>query len=109
MQLVAEQEFPDEMLPMQQPMPTATPSRTRSTESSAASRPENLAYRAAVIGAVNVLLRILSMRVILLISVVGGIGLAVVVLQQPDVLRLGVLGIYAVAIVIPVIWLASRR
>jgi ABC-type sulfate transport system permease subunit len=59
--------------------------------------------------AFNVLVLILSARLIVLVAVSGGIGLAMIALQQPDAMRLGVLGIYAAIIVVPVIWLASHR
>jgi hypothetical protein len=110
MQLVAEQEFPDEMPPIPIP-PPMTPQmlRTSSTASSTAIRPENLAYRAAVIGAINVLLRVLAVRVILLVTLAGSIALTALCLRDPDLLRLAALAIYCCSAVVPMIVMSLRR
>jgi len=60
-------------------------------------------------GAVNVLTAVLAVRLILLVSVSGASILAWVALAEPDLYRLGTLGVYAVVVVLPLIWLASRR
>jgi uncharacterized membrane protein YesL len=65
-------------------------------------------WKAGVIGAFNVLTLILSARLILLVSVSGAIALAYLALQASDLLRLGVLAIYAVVVVVPLVWLSSR-
>lgn len=64
------------------------------------------AWRAAVMGSLNVIVAVLAVRLILLVGVVGGIGLTWLCLQQPDAYRLVALAIYSVAVVIPVVWLA---
>ena len=83
--------------------------RTQSTASSTAIRPENLAYRAAVIGAVNVLLRVLAVRVILLVTLTGSIALTGLCLQNPDPYRLAALAIYCCSAVVPMILMSLRR
>lgn len=67
------------------------------------------AWKAAVLGALNVLILITSVRIIVLVAVGGGIALASMALTTPDPWRMGVLAIYTVAVVIPVVWLASRH
>jgi len=61
-----------------------------------------------VLGAVNVLTKVLAARLIVLVGVAGGIALAWLALSDPDPLRLGVLAIYAIFVVGPSVWLASR-
>ena len=60
-------------------------------------------------GALNVLTTVLAVRAILLIAVIGAIWLTVAVEQAPDPWRLGALGIYTVVVVIPIVWLTSRK
>ena len=66
-------------------------------------------WKAGVLGAINVLVQVVAVRMIVLVAVSGGIVLASISLGSPDPWRLGVLAIYALAVVIPVVWLASRR
>ena len=67
------------------------------------------AWKAGVMGALNVFTAILAVRLTLLVSVCGAISLAYLALQQPDPYRLGALGVYAVVVVVPLVWLAARR
>ena len=67
------------------------------------------AWKAGVLGAINVLVLVTAVRGIVLVAVGGGIILAVIALGSPDPWRLGVLAIYAAAVVVPVVWLASRH
>jgi hypothetical protein len=62
-----------------------------------------------MVGVLNALAMILAARLIVLVAVAGGIWLTVIALSVPDPFRLGALAIYCTAVVIPVIWLASRR
>ena len=66
-------------------------------------------WRAGVMGALNVLLVILSVRLTLLASVVGAFWLAYLAVLTADPYKLGVLGLYGALIVGPLVWLASRR
>jgi len=52
---------------------------------------------------------VVAVRLIVLIAVIGGIVLTSMALNSLDLLRLGALAIYATAVVVPVVWLASRR
>lgn len=67
------------------------------------------AWKAGVMGALNVAVAVLSARLIVLVAVAGGIVLTWAALAVPDPMRLGALGIYGVAIFIPCVWLAGRR
>lgn len=62
-----------------------------------------------MLGALNVVTAVLAVRLILLVCVCGAIALAYLALMQPDPYRLGALAIYAVAVVLPLVWLSSRR
>jgi hypothetical protein len=67
------------------------------------------AWKAGVLGALNVITVVLAVRLTLLVSVCGAAGLAYLALTGPDPYRLGVLGIYCAVVVLPVVWLSSRR
>jgi hypothetical protein len=67
------------------------------------------AWKAGVLGALNLATAILAVRLTLLVSVGGAIGVAFLVLRDPDPYRLAALGIYAAVVVVPLIWLAARR
>jgi hypothetical protein len=67
------------------------------------------AWRAGVIGGLNIATAILAVRLILLVAVCGAIGVAYLVLKEPDPYRLAALGVYAAVVVVPLIWLAARR
>lgn len=62
-----------------------------------------------MLGALNVVTAVLAVRLILLVSVCGAIALAYLALTQPDPYRLGALAIYAVVVVLPMVWLSARR
>ena len=67
------------------------------------------AWKAAVMGTLSVLTVVLAVRLTLLVSVCGASFLAWLALADPDPYRLGTLGVYGAVVVLPVIWLASRR
>lgn len=65
------------------------------------------AWKAGVIGALNMAATILAARVIVLVAVVGGILLTWTALADPQLYRLLSLGVYGALIVLPVVWLSS--
>ena len=96
------------------PEPSPAPSTLKGTRTTL-TQPEfaqevlhRTAWKAGVMGALNVATRVLAARLIVLVGVAGGIALAWLALQEPDPLRLGVLAIYAIFVVGPSVWLASR-
>lgn len=60
-----------------------------------------------MLGAINLLTRVLAARLIVLIAVVGGIILAQPLLTHPDWLGVGVLAVYCLGIVLPAVALAA--
>jgi hypothetical protein len=62
-----------------------------------------------VLGALNLLIVVTATRIMVLVAVVGAIVLTSVALDGPDPWRLVALAIYTIAVVIPVVWLSSRR
>lgn len=67
------------------------------------------AWKAGVLGAINVLVAVIAARFILLAAVIGAIVVAYITIEAPDPWRLGALAVYAVTVVGPCVWLASRR
>ena len=68
---------------------------------------ERAAFRAGVLGAINVMAQVLGGRALVLVSVVGAVFLTWTVLQSPDPYKLIALGVYMLAPV-STVWLASR-
>ena len=62
-----------------------------------------------MIGGLNVAAAILAVRSILLMSVLGSVGLTVMAVMAPDPIRLGAVALYTVTVVLPLVWLGSRR
>lgn len=67
------------------------------------------AWKAGVMGSLNVLAIVLGVRLTLLVAVGGAISLTWFALQTPDPYRLGALAVYAAVVVLPLVWLAGRR
>jgi hypothetical protein len=65
------------------------------------------AWRAGVLGAINVLARVLAARLIVLIAVIGGIVLAYPALGKPDWIMVVILGVYCAGVVAPAVILAA--
>lgn len=86
-------------------MPPTTPSGTRSSISLEL---ELEAWKAGVIGALNIATRILAVRVILLVAMIGGIALTGICLLNPDPYRLIALSIYCGTALVPMILMSLR-
>jgi hypothetical protein len=118
MQVVGERVIPDQpgslasILATNQTSPTTTPPSGNALPKDPDFRQREYIHRAAwkagVLGALNVLARVLSARWIVMMAVAGGILLTTQALANPDVLKLGVLAIYALGIVAPVVFLSAR-
>jgi hypothetical protein len=61
-----------------------------------------------VIGAVNVLTRMLAVRAILLVAIGGAIALTWLCVENPDVYRLLALMVYSASTVVPMIVMSLR-
>jgi hypothetical protein len=70
------------------------------------------AWKAGVMGALNLLAVVLAVRLVLLVAVIGALWLAKLALDVPATLQipaLVMLGVYCATVVIPMVWLSSRR
>ena len=67
------------------------------------------AWKAGVMAAINVAVVVVAVRMIVLVAVAGGIALTWLSLRVADPLHLVALGIYCVFVVVPAVWLASRK
>ena len=121
MQLVAEKVAPDQTLSGL--IAAQTTGQTSSTPKTMASIAAGLpsregeyqhrsAWKAGVMGALNLLAVVLAVRLVLLVAVVGALWLAKLALdvaapvQMPALIMLGV---YCVTVVLPMVWLSSRK
>lgn len=89
--------------------PLSMPSSTKTTTTPHPEYIARAAWKAGVLGALNVIMIVAAVRLTLLVSVCGAIALAFLALTSPDPYRLGALAIYAGVVTVPLIWLASRR
>jgi hypothetical protein len=113
MQLVGEKALPDNQPTLSSLIATAA---TTSTTPNPIPRGipngelvNRAAWRAGVLGSINVLAIVLAVRLGLLVAIVGAICLTYIAIQAPDPLRLGALAIYCAFVLLPTTWLASRR
>jgi hypothetical protein len=63
-------------------------------------------------GALNLLAVVLAVRLVLLVAVVGALWLAKLALDVPAPVQqpaLIMLGVYCVTVVLPMVWLSSRK
>lgn len=116
MRPLAERETADQprpsisVMPTPPTMPTPTMPRPNLTTEEAWATPENLhrgAWKAGVLGAISVLVMVVSVRLLVLVSVMGAIALAWASLGNPDLNRQIILGIYGVLVVVPCVYLAT--
>jgi hypothetical protein len=85
------------------------PTTTAKTSSTPNEYVARAAWKAAVLGSLNVLFVILAVRAILLVAVVGAIYLTIIAATTPDPWRMAAVATYAVIVVVPLTWLASRK
>jgi hypothetical protein len=88
---------------------TATTTATKPPISRETEFVHRAAWKAGVMGALNLLAVVLAVRLVLLVAVAGAIYLAIIVTSAPDPWRLAALGVYTVTVVGPAAWLASRK
>lgn len=107
MLLVAEQQVPD---PQPAPMPLAPPAlATQPQPDLSRELMSRAAWRAAVIGSLNVAAQILAARLVLLLSVVGAFALGWRAVSGGQPMQLGAVGLYTITVVLPITWLCARR
>ena len=70
------------------------------------------AWKAGVMGALNLLAVVLAVRLVLLVAVVGALWLAKLALDVPPPVQqaaLIMLAVYCATVVLPMVWLSSRK
>ena len=67
------------------------------------------AWKAGVLGALNMAAVILAVRLVVLVAVLGAILLAWEALADPQIVRVSALAVYGLLVVLPVVWLATTR
>ena len=88
-------------------MPSEMTHSVKETTSPSTSIGPDRAWRAGVLGAINVLTMVLAGRLLVALAVAGSIFLTWLTLGNPDPYRLAALGIYCLLAVVPCVWLAS--
>lgn len=112
MELVAERTAPDQTL---SGLIAATTAQTSSTPKPVPRETEfvhRAAWKAGVMGALNLLAIVLAIRLVLLVAVIGALWLAKLALDVPAPLQipaLVMLGVYCATVVCPMVWLSSRK
>jgi hypothetical protein len=109
MELVHERTVPDQSLTGLIAAQTSTTPKTQPTPP--VSR-ETTAWKAGFIGAFNLLAVVLAVRLVLLVAVIGALWLAKLALDVPVAMQMPaliMLGVYCGAVVIPMVWLSSRK
>lgn len=111
MTLVAERHVPDDPSPSHPQTGSSTPNTATTTNQTTLQNEyiHRAAWKAGVLGTLNVISAVLAVRLILLVSVSGAVALAYLALHEPDPYRLGALAVYGVLVVLPLVWLAARR
>ena len=109
MQLVGERTLPDQPSLSNLIATAAATSSTPKAPTVSAEYIHRGAWKAGVLGSINVLAIVLAVRLGLLVAIVGAICLTYIAIQAPDPLRLGALAIYCAFVLLPTTWLASRR
>ena len=124
MQLVGEKQIPaDQTLSSLIAAQTTTTGQTSSTPKTMASIAASIpsregeyqhraAWKAGVMGGLNLLAIVLAVRLVLLVAVIGALWLAKLALDVPVAMQMPaliMLGVYCGAVVIPMVWLSSRK
>ena len=113
MQLVAEKALPDPPASLSSLIAANTPTTSSTPKPGVARETAEYvhrgAWKAGVLGAMNLLAVVLAIRLTLLVAVAGAIYLTIVAANAPDPYRLGAVGIYTLLVVGPMVWLASRK
>lgn len=89
------------------PTQTATTSFTPAPQIAQQEYIHRAAWKAGMLGAVNVMAKVLAARLIVLVAIVGGIMLALPALSNPDWVRMAILGVYCLGVVFPAVALAA--
>ena len=114
MQLVGEKALPDQpaslssLIAANTPTTSSTPKVSRETGEYV----HRAAWKAGVLGSLNLLAVVLAVRLVLLVAVIGALWLAKLAIEVPPSVQmpaLVMLGTYCLTTVIPLVWLSSRK
>ena len=111
MQLVGERQIPDQPT-LSSLIATATTTATPPNAAVSRETVSRVAWQRGVMGALNLLAVVLAVRIVLLVAVIGALWLAKLALDVPAPLQipaLVMLGVYCATVVIPMVWLSSRK
>ena len=107
MSLVHEKVIPD---PPSSPLPPTPLARSTPTPPSVQREYiHRAAWKAGVLGSLNLAVSILAVRLILLLAVLGAVGLTWLALAARDLLLTVPVGLYTITVCLPLVWLAGRR
>jgi hypothetical protein len=114
MQLVGEKTIPEAQT-LSGLIATATTTATTQPKPGVSRETEfvhRAAWKAGVMGALNLLAVVLAVRLVLLVAVIGALWLAKLAIEVPPSVQmpaLVMLGTYCLTTVIPLVWLSSRK
>jgi hypothetical protein len=111
MELVGERQVP-EPAGLSQLIATAATTTAPTPPKPTAEYVHRAAWKAGVLGAINVLVAVVAVRFVLLLAVVGAFVLAKLSLDVAEPVKtpaLIMLGVYCATVVLPMVWLSSRR
>ena len=117
MQLVAEKALPDPPASLSSLIAAQTMATASSTPKPGVSREtgeyvHRSAWKAGVLGSLNLLAIVLAVRLVLLVAVLGALWLAKLALDVPAPVQMPaliMLAVYCVTVVLPMVWLSSRK
>ena len=112
MELVHERTVPDQTLTGLIAAQTSTTTSAQPQVPISREIANRTAWKQAVFATINVLLVVLAVRLVLLVAVIGALWLAKLALDVPAPLQipaLVMLGVYCATVVIPMVWLSSRK
>ena len=112
MTLVAERTTPDQTLSGLIAAQTSTTAKPQPQVPVSYETVHRGAWKAGVMGALNLLAVVLAVRLVLLVAVVGALWLAKLALDVPPPIQqaaLIMLAVYCATVVLPMVWLSSRK
>jgi uncharacterized membrane protein len=114
MELVSEKQIPEapSLSTLIASQATATTTAQTAPPKPTAEYVHRAAWKAGVLGAINVLVAVVAVRFVLLLAVVGAFVLAKLSLDVAEPVKtpaLIMLGVYCATVVLPMVWLSSRR
>ena len=95
------------LFPSHEELPPLTSSGQITSESDSGKSQNG--YLQSMLAAIDVLARVLSARIILLLSVGGALGMAYLAMENPSTTTIAIQAVYDLTIVGPLVWLTATR